>query len=80
MPPVYVEIVNFARMVRDSDTDWTIVRVPMLTSKPASGKIRAGYLGRKQVGTNVSRADLAAFLLAQAGDTTWLRKAPAVSN
>ena len=52
----------------------------MLTSKPASGKIRAGYLGRKQVGTNVSRADLAAFLLAQAGDTTWLRQAPAVSN
>ena len=45
-----------------------------------SGKIRAGYLGRKQVGTNVSRADLAAFLLAQARDTTWLRQAPAVSN
>jgi putative NADH-flavin reductase len=80
MRPAYEEIVNVARLVRDSDTDWTIVRVPMLTSKPGSGKIRAGYLGRKQVGTNVSRADLAAFLLAQARDTTWLRQAPAVSN
>jgi NAD(P)H-binding len=66
--------------VRGSDTDWTIVRVPMLNSKPGCEKIRAGDLGRKQVETNVSRADLAAFLLAQAHDTTWLRQAPAINN
>jgi hypothetical protein len=47
---------------------------------PASGKIRAGYLGKKQVGPNLSRADLADFLLKQVWDTTWLRQATAISN
>jgi NAD(P)H-binding len=66
--------------VRASDTDWTIVRVSMLNNNPASGRIRAGYLGKKQVGTNLSRADLAAFLLGQVQDATWSRQAPAISN
>jgi len=80
MRPAYEEIVNAARLVRASDTDWTIVRVSMLNNNPGTGKIRAGYLGKKQVGTNISRADLAAFLLRQVQDPGWLRQAPAISN
>jgi putative NADH-flavin reductase len=80
MRPAYEEIVNVARLVRESDTEWTIVRMSMLNNNPGSGKIRAGYLGKKQVGTNISRADLAAFLLEQVQDTTYLRQAPALSN
>ncbi len=80
MRPAYEEIINVARLVRDSDLDWTIVRVSMLNNQPGTGRIRAGYLGRKQVGTRISRADLAAFLLQQVQDGTWLRQAPAVSN
>jgi hypothetical protein len=80
MRPAYEEIVSVARLVRESNTDWTIVRVSMLNNKPGSGKIRAGYLGKKQVGTNISRVDLAAFILAQVQDATYLRQAPAVSN
>jgi putative NADH-flavin reductase len=80
MRPAYEEIVNVARIVRESDTDWTIVRASLLNNNPGSGRIRAGYLGKKQVGTNISRADLAAFMLKQAQDTTYLRQAPAISN
>ena len=80
MHPSYEEIVNVAQIVRQSDTDWTIMRVSMLNNNPGSGKIRAGYLGKGQVGTNISRADLAAFMLAQVKDTTYLRQAPAISN
>ena len=80
MRPAYEEIVSVARLVRASDTDWTIVRVSMLNNKPGMGKIRVGYLGKKQVGTNLSRTDLAAFLLDQVRDSTWLRQAPALSN
>jgi putative NADH-flavin reductase len=80
MRPAYEEIVNVARLVRESDTDWTIVRVSMLNNHPASGKIRAGYLGRKQVVTNISRADLAAFMLSQIQVKTYLNQAPAISN
>ncbi len=80
MRPAYEEIVNVARIVRESDTDWIIVRASLLNNNPGSGRIRAGYLGKKQVGTNISRADLAAFMLKQAQDTTYLRQAPAISN
>ncbi len=80
MRPAYEEIVNVARIVRESDTDWTIVRVSLLNNNPGSGRIRAGYLGRKQVGTNLSRADLAAFMLRQVQDKTYLRQAPVISN
>jgi putative NADH-flavin reductase len=80
MRPAYEEILNVARIVRESDTDWTIARVSLLNNKPRSGRVRAGYLGRKQVGTSISRADLAAFLLEQARDTSWVRQAPAISN
>lgn len=80
MRPAYEEIVNVAGMVRESDTDWTIVRVSMPNNAPGSGRIRTGYLGRKQVGANISRADLAAFMLRQVKDTTYMRQAPAISN
>lgn len=78
--PAYEEIVSVARMVRESDTDWTIVRVSLLNNHPWSGSIRVGYLGKKQVGTHISRADLAAFMLTQAQDATYLRHSPAISN
>ena len=80
MRPAYEEIVSVARLVCESDTDWTIVRVSMLNNNPGSGVIRAGYLGKKQVGTNISRADLASFMLSQVKDRTYLRQAPALSN
>ncbi|MGA2640844.1 MAG: SDR family oxidoreductase [Spirochaetia bacterium] len=80
MRPAYDEIVNVARIVRESGTDWTIVRVSLLNNHSGSGRMRAGYLGRKQVGTRISRADLAAFMLKQVQDTHWLQQAPAVSN
>jgi len=80
MRPAYDEIVDVARIVRESAADWTIVRVSLLNSGPGSGNVQTGYLGRRQIGARISRADLASFMLNQASDRTWLRKAPAVSN
>jgi putative NADH-flavin reductase len=80
MRPAYEEIVAVAREVRASDLDWTIVRVSMLSNLAGTGSLRAGYLGRRQVGTKLARADLARFMLAQVQDGTWLRQAPAISN
>jgi putative NADH-flavin reductase len=80
MRPAHEEIVNVARLVRESDTEWTIVRVSIPTNNPGTGNIRAGYLGKNKVGTSISREDLAAFLLQQVQDKTWLRQAPAISN
>jgi putative NADH-flavin reductase len=80
MHAAYEEIVSVAETVRASDLDWTIVRLTLLNDKPKSEKVRAGYLGRREVGTWVSRADVADFMLKQVEDTKYLRQAPAISN
>lgn len=64
--------------VKTSDRDWTIVRVPMLTDAPAQGKLIIGYVG--DIRPRLSRADMAAFMLKQIQDSTFVRKAPAISN
>jgi putative NADH-flavin reductase len=66
-------------LVRDSDRDWTVVRVPRLNDSAPSGKVRVGYLG-PDVGMQLSRADMADFMLKQVNDQTYLCKAPVISN
>ena len=80
MHAAYEEIVSVAETVRNSDLDWTIVRLTMLNNNPKSGKVKAGNVGKGEVGTWISRADLAEFLLKQVQDTKYLRQAPAISN
>jgi len=63
MHNAYKDIVGVAQMVRMSDLDWTIVRLTLLSNKPKSGEVKVGYVGSGQVGTRVSRADVADFLL-----------------
>jgi hypothetical protein len=72
-------MVRVADLIRASDLDWTLVRVPMLTDAPPSGDVLVGYLGRG-VGARISRTDMAAFILEQASDDTYLRQAPVISN
>ena len=64
--------------VRNSDRDWFVIRVPMLTDQPAQGTLKIGYVG--DITPRLSRADMAAFMLKQLDDDTYLRKAPAISN
>jgi uncharacterized protein YbjT (DUF2867 family) len=80
MHDAYEDVVGTAETVRNSDLDWTIVRLTMLNNKPKSGKVRAGYVGRGDVGTWISRADVADFMLKQVQDTKYLRQAPAITN
>lgn len=79
-PGSYAEIVRIGQMIRDSDMDWTLVRIALLNDKPLSKKLRVGYMGQKIVRTNVSREDLAWFMLEQAESAEHSRKAPAISN
>ena len=76
---VYEDMQQVVTKVRASDLDWTIVRVPMLTDEPRSGKVRVGYVG-KGVGMRIGRADLADFMLRQLSDHSRVHTAPAISN
>ncbi len=66
--------------VRDSGLDWTIVRPPALTSKPASGNYRTAIDRNLPHGFRVSRADLAACLLTLVDDPASVRKHIAIAS
>ena len=76
---VYEDMRRVVQLVRGSGVDWTIVRVPMLTDEPAKGQVRVGYVG-KGMGSRLSRADMAAFMLDEVEGGEYVGKAPAVSH
>jgi uncharacterized protein YbjT (DUF2867 family) len=65
-------------LVKASGLDWIIVRPGGLTDGPATGHYQAGLDPKISAG-QVSRADVAAFVLQQLTDDTYLRQAPAIT-
>ena len=66
-------------LIRQSDTAWTIVRPAALSNGPRTGRYRLGTDLRLRVTATIARADLAAGLLRQLTDTTYLRQTPAIT-
>jgi putative NADH-flavin reductase len=65
-------------LVKASGLDWIIVRPGGLTDGPATGQYQAGLDPKISAG-QVARADVAAFILQQLTDDTYLRQAPAIT-
>lgn len=65
-------------VIQESGLEWVIVRGPRLTEGEKKGRYRVGLVG-KNSGTQISRADLAEFMLDQITDDTHLRRMPVVS-
>jgi putative NADH-flavin reductase len=76
----YRELLEMSQLVIDSPLDWTIARFTRPTDGARTGTVRAGFLGRDQIGASITRADIAGFLVEQATDTRFHRAAPAISN
>jgi len=66
--------------VTASDLDWTIARPPRLTDKPAAGRYRTRLDSGLPHALTVSRADLAACLLAAVGDPATIRRHIAIAD
>jgi putative NADH-flavin reductase len=64
--------------IKQSDLDWVIVRPARLTDEAAKGEYRV-YLGGSYTAKTISRADVAAFMLAQLTDETYMHKMPVIS-
>lgn len=79
-PNALNELVGMTAAVTQSDLDWTIARITRPTGGRPKDTVRAGFLGRDKVGSAMSRADIATFLISQLTDTTFLRASPAISN
>ncbi len=76
---VLADAEQHAKILQASNLDWVIVRGPMLTEGPHTGKYRIGWVG-VNTSTRISRADVADFMLKQLTDNTYLRQAPMVSD
>jgi putative NADH-flavin reductase len=61
------------------DLDWTVVRVPGLTAKPATGKFRVAEAPLDKP-SMIGRADLAAYLVSALDDEDSHRKIVEISN
>jgi putative NADH-flavin reductase len=77
-PAVLEDGVRHAEVIKRSGLEWVIVRGPRLTEGKKKGQYRVGLVG-KNSGTQVSRADLADFMLDQITDDTHLGRMPVVS-
>ena len=61
--------------VMRSDLDWTLVRPITLTNGPATGHYIAEEAPRVRLSSRISRADVAAFMLAEATAPRWSGRA-----
>lgn len=77
-PAVLEDGVRHAEVIKRSGLEWVIVRGPRLTEGEKKGQYRVGLVG-KNSGTQVSRADLADFMLDQLTDDVHLGGMPVVS-
>jgi hypothetical protein len=79
-PNALQEIVGMTAAVTQSGLNWTIARITSPNNTKPKGTVRAGFLGRDEVGSAMSRGDIAGFLVAQLTDAKFSRAAPAISN
>jgi putative NADH-flavin reductase len=63
---------------REMVREWIIVRPPRLTDKPATGHYRVGQDFTLGLSAAISRADLAAFMLANLDNERYLYQTPAI--
>lgn len=66
------------KVLVDSGVSWTFVRVPLIDFIPARSEIKVNL--QDCHGSKVTAANIAAFLIEQLSDDTFLRTAPFISN
>jgi putative NADH-flavin reductase len=80
VPYVLADADEHARLVRNSDLDWTLVRPPRLVNGPPTGQVKAAPTMRLGPTASILRTDLAAFMLELAVSGRYLHQAPMVAN
>ncbi|MGV9772418.1 NAD(P)-dependent oxidoreductase [Streptosporangium sp. NPDC003464] len=68
----YADMATMEGIVRASTLDWTVIRPPMLTDRPLTGRYRAAAGHHLPDPKSISRADLAHYMLSHIEDReTW---------
>jgi len=77
---IYADKLIGDELIRKSNVDWTIVQPSQMTDKPLTKQYRSGERLKMSGMPQVSRADVAHFLLACVTDDSTIRKTLVVSN
>lgn len=75
----YNDMKRFEAEVRASALDWVVVRPTQLTDEPRTGVYRISPRFAPPGGTQISRADLADFMLKQLSDTQYVHGTPTLA-
>ncbi len=75
----YRDMRRMEELLRGSEAEWTVVRPPMLTDKPATGRYRTAP-NHLRGGRRITRGDLATAMLDLLDDPLALRAAIGVAN
>lgn len=75
---IVIDAKKHADLLKSSNLEWVIVRAPRLTLNPRKGNYRIGWVGVNS-GTELSREDLADFIINQIEKTEFKFQMPFVS-
>lgn len=76
----FADLARQERLIRESDREWVIVRPARLTDGPRTGDYRVGPDIEVGLRSTVTHADLAAFMLEQVVEDTYLRRAVTIAD
>lgn len=76
--PAFADHARADEQVRASSLDWTIVRPPVLSDEPGTGRVEAGETVSTGTFTRLSRVDLARFVVDIVPDPAWFRRCVSV--
>jgi putative NADH-flavin reductase len=79
-PGIIADSAAMEHAITESGLDWTIVRPPKLTDEPGTGRYRVGEGHLPRFGFNISRADVADFLIKSVENPSAIHKVYGVSN
>jgi uncharacterized protein YbjT (DUF2867 family) len=79
MSELYADMIRMEETVRASPLDWTLIRPAYLNDKPGRGRWRVVDGTNPKGGWQISRYDLADFVVAQVGSSLWSRKHPTIT-
>ena len=79
-PGVVRDAGEMESIVAKSGLDWTLVRPPQLTNKPARGKYRTTIGHLPPFGFNISRADVADFMIKAGENHASIQKIIGLAN
>jgi putative NADH-flavin reductase len=76
--PVSEQIAQY-KILSASDLDWTMVMPPMLTNTPGLGSYRIDARALPRNGSQISREDVADFMMQQINNPQWIKKGVYIS-